>query len=171
MEDMSKRSFLHLSGGEKQRVLIARVIAQETDFLILDEPTNHLDIGYQLQILDLVKRMQATVLTALHDLNIAALYCDRIYVLKDGMIYKSGTPEEVLTPEFIFQVYGIEADVAIHPVTQKVSITFLPPSLNKQNKLQRREENEKEESVDVFPVCHPWFDDGIGRVRQQCPGE
>jgi iron complex transport system ATP-binding protein len=95
MEDMAKRKFLCLSGGEKQRVLIARVIAQETDFLILDEPTNHLDIGYQLQIFDLVKHLNVTVLTAIHDLNIAALYCDRIYVLKNGRVFTSGTPEEV----------------------------------------------------------------------------
>ncbi|WP_066638511.1 ABC transporter ATP-binding protein [Desulfolucanica intricata] len=130
MEDMTQRSYLHLSGGEKQRVLIARVIAQETDFLILDEPTNHLDIRYQLQILDLVKHLHATVLTAIHDLNIAALYCDRLYVLKDGRLYKTGTPEEVLTPEIISAVYGIEADVTIHPLTKKVTITFLPQSLS-----------------------------------------
>lgn len=130
MEDMAKRDYLKLSGGEKQRVLIARAIAQETDFLILDEPTNHLDIGYQLQILDFVKRLKATVLTAIHDLNIAALYCDRIYILKDGKIYTSGTPEEVLTPEIIFEVYGIKADVAVHPVTQKINIAFLPQSLS-----------------------------------------
>ncbi|MGI6065392.1 MAG: ABC transporter ATP-binding protein [Bacillota bacterium] len=130
MEDMAKRKFLCLSGGEKQRVLIARVIAQETDFLILDEPTNHLDIGYQLQIFDLVKHLNVTVLTAIHDLNIAALYCDRIYVLKNGRVFTSGTPEEVLTPEIISEVYGIEADVRRHPITKKTTITFLPHSLN-----------------------------------------
>ncbi|HHT62539.1 MAG: ABC transporter ATP-binding protein [Bacillota bacterium] len=130
IEDMSQRNYLHLSGGEKQRVLIARAIAQETNILILDEPTNHLDIGYQLQILDLVKNLQVTVLTAIHDLNIAAMYCDRLYVLKEGRIYTTGTPEEVLTPEIIFEVYGIKADVSIHPITQKVTITFLPQSLN-----------------------------------------
>ncbi|MGI6685785.1 MAG: ABC transporter ATP-binding protein [Bacillota bacterium] len=130
IEDMSQRNYLNLSGGEKQRVLIARAIAQETDLLILDEPTNHLDIGYQLQILDFVRNLQVTVLTAIHDLNIAAMYCDRLYVLKEGRIYISGTPEEVLTPEIIFEVYGINADVSIHPITQKVTITFLPQSLN-----------------------------------------
>ena len=127
---MAKRNFLHLSGGEKQRVLLARVIAQETDFLILDEPTNHLDIGYQIQILDFVKNLKVTVLAALHDLNLAAMYCDRLYVLKNGCIYKSGTPEEVLTPEIIYDVYGIKADVSKHPATGKLNITFLPGSLN-----------------------------------------
>ena len=130
MGDMAKRNYLHLSGGEKQRVLIARVLAQQTDFLLLDEPTNHLDIHYQLQMFDLVKGLGVTVLSAIHDLNIAALYCDRIYVLKKGRLFKAGTPEEILTPEMIYEVYGIKADVIIHPVTNKVSITYLPESLN-----------------------------------------
>ncbi|NLM47039.1 MAG: ABC transporter ATP-binding protein [Firmicutes bacterium] len=130
MEEMAHRNYLHLSGGEKQRVLLARAIAQDTDFLILDEPTNHLDIGYQLQLLDLVKSLQVTVLAALHDLNLAAMYCDRLYIMKDGRIYKAGTPEEVLTPEIIFDVYGIRADVFLHPVTKKVTVTFLPGSMN-----------------------------------------
>ncbi|HHX73941.1 MAG TPA: ABC transporter ATP-binding protein [Firmicutes bacterium] len=130
MEEMAHRNYLHLSGREKQRVLIARAIAQETDFLILDEPTNHLDIGYQLQILDFVKNLQVTVLAALHDLNLAAMYCDRLYILKEGRIYKTGTPEEILTPEIIQAVYGIKADVFLHPLTNKVTITFLPASMN-----------------------------------------
>jgi iron complex transport system ATP-binding protein len=129
MADMAKRSFSRLSGGEKQRVIIARVLAQQTDFLLLDEPTNHLDINYQLQMFDLVKGLGVTVLSAIHDLNIAALYCDRIYVLKEGNLMKAGTPEEILTPEMIFEIYGIKADVIIHPVTKKVSITYLPKSL------------------------------------------
>ncbi|ROR25301.1 iron complex transport system ATP-binding protein [Mobilisporobacter senegalensis] len=129
MENMAKRSYQNLSGGEKQRVIIARVIAQETDFLILDEPTNHLDISYQLQIFDFVKRLGVTVLSAIHDLNMAALYCDRIYVLKNGKIVLSGTPEEVLTPENIYSVYGVRCDVTIHPITGKVAITFLPAGM------------------------------------------
>ncbi len=130
MDDKAKKSYLHLSGGEKQRVLIARVLAQQTDFLLLDEPTNHLDIHYQLQIFDLVKGLGVTVLSAIHDLNIAALYCDRIYVLKNGRLFKVGSPEEILTPELILNVYGIKTDIIIHPVTNKVSITYLPASLN-----------------------------------------
>lgn len=126
MEDMVSRSYLNLSGGEKQRVLIARVIAQETDFLILDEPTNHLDIGYQMEIFDFIKRLKVTVLSAIHDLNMAALYCDVIYALKDGKVYKMGTPEEVLTPENIYELYGVWADTTVHPVTKKLSITYLP---------------------------------------------
>ncbi|WP_110926696.1 heme ABC transporter ATP-binding protein [Bacillus massiliglaciei] len=132
MEHMAKRDYVRLSGGEKQRVIIARVLAQQTDFLLLDEPTNHLDIHYQLQMFDLVKGLGVTVLSAIHDLNIAALYCDRLYVLKEGRLYQAGTPEEVLTPELISAVYGIRADVIVHPITNKVSITYLPNSLNLQ---------------------------------------
>ena len=131
IEALAKRNYIQLSGGEKQRVLIARVLAQQTDLLILDEPTNHLDIYYQLQMFDLVKGLGVTALAAIHDLNIAALYCDRLYVVKDGRLYKAGTPEEILTPEVIFDVYGIRADVTVHPKTNKVSITYLPKSLHK----------------------------------------
>ena len=126
MEHMAKRDYQNLSGGEKQRVIIARVIAQESDLLLLDEVTNHLDINYQMQILDFVKRLKLTVLSSMHDLNMAALYCDRIYVLKEGMVVLHGTPEEVFTPENILNVYGVNCDVITHPVTGKISITYLP---------------------------------------------
>ena len=126
IENMANRSYQNLSGGEKQRVIIARVIAQETDFLILDEPTNHLDVSYQLQIFDFIKRLGVTVISAIHDLNMAALYCDRIYVLKNGKIVLSGTPEEVLTPKNVYSVYGVHSDVSIHPITGKPTITYLP---------------------------------------------
>lgn len=130
MEDLEKRSYLHLSGGEKQRVLIARAIAQESDFLVLDEPTNHLDISYQMQIFDFIKRLQVTVLSAIHDLNMAALYCDRLYVLKNGRVALEGTPEQVLTTENIYDIYGVNSCVEKHPVTGKLSITFLPAVIN-----------------------------------------
>ncbi|MET3506391.1 heme ABC transporter ATP-binding protein [Halalkalibacter oceani] len=130
MKEMAKRNYLQLSGGEKQRVLLARVLAQQTDFLLLDEPTNHLDIHFQLQMFDLIKGLGVTVLSAIHDLNLAALYCDRLYVLKDGRLQKAGTPEDILTPATIQEVYGIKADVMIHPVTKKISITYLPESLH-----------------------------------------
>lgn len=130
MEQMAKKNYLNLSGGEKQRVIIARAIAQESDFMILDEPTNHLDISYQMEIFDFIKRLNVTVLSAIHDLNLAALYCDRIYVLKKGKIVLCGTPEEVFTPENIFDIYGIHSSVMKHPVTGKMSITYLPAGLN-----------------------------------------
>lgn len=126
MERLAKRSYLRLSGGEKQRVLIARAIAQESNFFVLDEPTNHLDISYQMQIFDFIKRLKVTVLSAIHDLNMAALYCDRLYALKAGKVETEGTPETVLTPENIYQLYGVRSVVEKHPVTGKMSITFLP---------------------------------------------
>ncbi|MEG0035246.1 MAG: ABC transporter ATP-binding protein [Oscillospiraceae bacterium] len=129
MGEMAEKNYLHLSGGEKQRVIIARVLAQETDFLILDEPTNHLDIHYQLSIFDLVKGLGITVLSAIHDLNIAALYCDRIYILKDGRLVASGKPEELFTRDLIKEVYNIDADIMINPITGKANITYLPQSL------------------------------------------
>ncbi|MEI3605259.1 heme ABC transporter ATP-binding protein [Pseudogracilibacillus sp. SE30717A] len=129
LEHLIYQDYRQLSGGEKQRVIIARVLAQQTDFLILDEPTNHLDIHHQLQIFDLVKNIGVTVLAAIHDLNLAALYCDRIYLLKDGKLVTAGTPETVLTEKNIGDVFGIHTDIMIHPITKKVSITYLPESL------------------------------------------
>ena len=111
-------------------MLIARAVAQESDFWILDEPTNHLDIGYQMQIFDFIKRLDVTVLAAIHDLNMASLYCDRIYVLKGGKIVLSGTPTEIFTPENIYDVYGVNCTVEIHPITKKPTITFLPKGIN-----------------------------------------
>ncbi len=134
MENKAKKHYQNLSGGEKQRVLLARTIAQESDFFILDEPTNHLDINYQMQIFDFIKRLKVTVLSAIHDLNMAALYCDRIYAMKNGRIVYSGTPEEVLTEERIYDVFGVKSSVIKHPVTGKLSITFLPQWITKEDK-------------------------------------
>ncbi|PKG24222.1 ABC transporter ATP-binding protein [Niallia nealsonii] len=131
IENMAKINYMNLSGGEKQRVLIARVLAQETDFLILDEPTNHLDINYQLQMFDSIRELGVTVLAAIHDLNLAALYCDRIYVIHKGQVYKAGKPKDILTEETLLEVFGIHTDVAIHPITNKVAITYLPRNLNR----------------------------------------
>lgn len=136
MENMAKRSYLNLSGGEKQRVIIARAVAQESDFLILDEPTNHLDISYQMQIFDFIKRLNVTVLSAIHDLNMAALYCDRLYVLKEGSIVLQGTPDEVLTPENIYDVYGVRSSVEKHPITGKLSIAYLPAEISRKLQFQ-----------------------------------
>ncbi len=130
MEAIANKNYSNLSGGEKQRVLIARVLAQQPEILILDEPTNHLDIHHQLQIFDLIKSLKLTVLAAIHDLNIAALYCDKIFVIKNGKIYKSGSPEEVLTSQLIYEVYGIQADITVHPITRKISVTYLPAGLH-----------------------------------------
>lgn len=111
LQNFEKRPFASLSGGEQQRVILARALAQETPILVLDEPTNHLDIKFQLQLLGTVKRQCKTVLAAFHDLNIAAMYSDRIYVMHKGKIFASGSPKEVLTHELIRQVYDVDARV------------------------------------------------------------
>ena len=111
MSEFADRGFSTLSGGEQQRVILARALAQQPPCLILDEPTNHLDITHQLQLMRIVKNLNVTVISAVHDLNIAAMFCDRIYALKDGRIAGEGTPESLLTPEFIREIYDVEAEV------------------------------------------------------------
>ena len=111
MERFADRSFSTLSGGEQQRVILARALAQQTPCLVLDEPTNHLDITHQLQLLKIVKNLNVTVISAIHDLNIAAMFCDRIYVLKDGIIAAEGAPREVLTRKLIKEIYQVESEV------------------------------------------------------------
>jgi len=111
MSAFAERSFSTLSGGEQQRVILARALAQRTPCLILDEPTNHLDIQYQLQLMDLVRGLNRTVIAAVHDLNIAAMYCDWLYAMKDGVVVGQGSPKELLTPAFLRQVYEVDANV------------------------------------------------------------
>ena len=115
--ELSHRSFNTLSGGEKQRVLIARALAQEADHLILDEPTNHLDIRYQLEVLELVAALGVTVLAALHDLSLAALFCDHVYLMADGRIVTGGPPAQVITAETVRHAYGADVLVIDHPDT------------------------------------------------------
>ena len=119
------RIFSTLSGSEQQRIILARALAQQTECLILDEPTNHLDIKYQLQILDVVKKLGVTVLAAFHDLNIAAMYCDRIFAVDGGRVVASGTPREVLTPALIRRLYEVDADVRSEPDGQ-INIVYHP---------------------------------------------
>ncbi|WP_024466677.1 ABC transporter ATP-binding protein [Treponema pedis] len=111
MEEAAERNFSTLSGGEKQRVLIARSLAQEADILILDEPTNHLDVHYQWALMDIIKKLHKTVLSVFHELNLAANFCDFIFVLADGKIAARGTPQEIYTPELLAKVFRIEADI------------------------------------------------------------
>ncbi|WP_329396805.1 ABC transporter ATP-binding protein [Streptomyces lydicus] len=127
---LAGRGFLSLSGGEKQRVLIARALAQEPKVLVLDEPTNHLDIAQQLEVLALVRDSRLTVLTALHDLNLAAVHCDALHVIAEGRIVASGPPYEVLTPELLAEVFGVRAHRVRHPVSGAVQLLFdrLPQS-------------------------------------------
>lgn len=116
MLHLAERCWHTLSGGERQRVHIARALAQEPQILLLDEPTNHLDIGHQIGLLDLVSRQKLTVIAALHDLNHAAMFCDRIAVMDKGKLVALGTPRDVLRAECIAKVFGVEVDVEYHGV-------------------------------------------------------
>ncbi|HWO64672.1 MAG TPA: ABC transporter ATP-binding protein [Umezawaea sp.] len=124
------RSFLTLSGGERQRVLIARALVQEPDVLVLDEPTNHLDIKHQLDVLALVRGTGLTVLTVLHDLNLAAAYCDRIHVLDGGRVVAGGKPADVLTPDLVEAVFGVRAHLVPHPVSGVPQLLFEHPEVS-----------------------------------------
>ena len=121
-----ERSFLSLSGGEKQRTLVARALVQQADLIILDEPTNHLDIGYQYQIMNILKNQELTVFSSIHDLNIAACYCDRIVLMKAGKIVDFGTPEEMFVPDKIKELFGVETQVNLNQYTGRPNIVFIP---------------------------------------------
>lgn len=108
MEKFADRNFLSLSGGEKQRVLIASAFSRETNLILLDEPTNHLDLGCQFMIMDLLRsKKDTTVFTSVHDLNMALKYCDSIIVLKKGRIVAFGNTKEVLTEELMKEVFRV----------------------------------------------------------------
>lgn len=116
--------FSTLSGGEQQRVLIARAIVQKPEILIMDEPTNHLDMYYQHQILMLAKTLNITLLITIHDLNLAAQYCDRIIMLNNGKLVADDVPEEVFTSKNLTEVFKLECAIDKNPFTQKTRITF-----------------------------------------------
>jgi iron complex transport system ATP-binding protein len=113
------RGFATLSGGEKQRVVIAGALAQASDVLLLDEPTAALDLGFQIEIAALLRRLNrdrgTTMVLSTHDLNLAAALCDRIVLLKDGRVFTNGPTAETLTADTIRNVYGVQADVQFHP--------------------------------------------------------
>lgn len=115
-----------LSGGERQRVLLARALAQRCRLLVLDEPTNHLDIAAQLRLLELVRSLQVTTLIALHDLNLAAAYCDRVLVMHHGEVTAAGSPEQVLTPVLVARVFGVHAESHRSRRTGALHLEFSP---------------------------------------------
>ena len=119
-QSLAERRIGELSGGEIQRVVIARVLAQEPKSILLDEPTSNLDISHQVEILDLIKRLcrenDLAVLVSLHDLNLASQYCDRLILINNTRVYAQGTPVEVINSDNIREVYGAEGCVYAHPV-------------------------------------------------------
>ncbi|AFO88472.1 putative iron transport system, ATP-binding protein [Phaeobacter inhibens] len=106
---MADRAFGTLSGGERQRVMVARALAQEPSLLVLDEPTNHLDIRHQLDVLDLIRDLDVTIVTSLHDLNIAAGACDEILLMSEGRQLAFGTPHDVLSEDTVSRVFNVAA--------------------------------------------------------------
>ena len=122
--DKQHQPFNTLSGGEQQRCLIARAIVQQPEILILDEPTNHLDVYYQHQILNLTKELGLTVIMSIHDLNLAAQYCDRLLLMSKGKPLALDTVDKVLNAELLQQVFHLPCMVDTHPMTGKVRVSF-----------------------------------------------
>ena len=122
--ELADRQVSTLSGGERQRVHLARALAQEPQLLVLDEPTNHLDVRHQLELLALVRELAVTTLITLHDLNLAAAYCDQIVMLEHGRVVASGAPEDVFTPELLLRVFGVRADTLINPLTGRLQLVY-----------------------------------------------
>ena len=120
----AQQQYEHLSGGEKQRALIARAIVQQPQLLILDEPTNHLDIRYQIQILELVRGLGISVIASIHDLNLASALCDSLLLLDKGQVSAMGTPSQVLTEARIGDVFGVCCQVMPHPQHAKPLINY-----------------------------------------------
>ena len=130
-EQFAERTLDTLSGGERQRVIVSRALAQQPRILLLDEPTSNLDVLHQLKVLGLVRQLVDDGLTsvaAIHDLNMAARFCDRLVLLQEGRVLAEGTPEEVLTPKLIAQAFGVKAAVYRDPNTGSHAISLIGPA-------------------------------------------
>lgn len=125
MKQYRERNFQSLSGGEKQRVILARALTQSPQILILDEPTNHLDIRYRLEILSIIKELNITVLAALHDLGLAVQFCDYLYMMKQGKIVAEGKPKQVINQDTLRDIFQVNAAVYPSPVNGKLMIQYV----------------------------------------------
>ncbi len=127
---LAERPVERLSGGERQRVMIARALAQEPRILLLDEPTNHLDIHHRFAVLDLLRSLArsqgVTVVATLHDIDLAARWCDRILLMRDGRLLADAAPEDALTPDRLAAVYRVAARVDRHPADNRLRIDLSP---------------------------------------------
>ena len=130
-EQFADRTLDTLSGGERQRVFVSRALAQQPRILLLDEPTSNLDIFHQIKVLELVRQLVdegLTAVAAIHDLHMAARYCDRLILLNDGRVLADGLPEEVLSPETIESAFGVKSAVYRDPVTGSLAISLIGPA-------------------------------------------
>ncbi|WP_455105096.1 ABC transporter ATP-binding protein [Peptostreptococcus sp.] len=111
LREQENQYFKTLSGGEKQRVLLARALVQEAELLILDEVTNHLDIGYQYKVLEILKDLNMTIISAIHDLNLAMKFCDQVVIIDKGRIIVTGNPKDIITRENLKEIFKIDAQI------------------------------------------------------------
>ena len=134
IEQFADRTLDTLSGGERQRVFVSRALAQQPRVLLLDEPTSNLDIFHQIKVLDLVRQLVddgLTAVAAIHDLNMAGRYCDRLVLLSEGRVLADGPPEAVLSPEVIEAAFGVKSAVYRDPVTGSLAISPIGPAVKR----------------------------------------
>jgi len=121
----SDQGWQSLSGGERQRVHIARALAQMPTEILLDEPTNHLDIHHQMQLMQLISQLPVTSIVAIHDLNHASMFCDALIVMQKGRVVATGTPQEILTEELLWEVFRVKTRIELSPYHGKKHIHYL----------------------------------------------
>jgi iron complex transport system ATP-binding protein len=115
VDNLAGSSFSRISGGERQRVTIARALAQQTGMIVMDEPTNHLDIHHQFKLMHLLRRLNATTVIALHDINLAGRFCDTLVLMSGGSCVACGAPSAVLSPNVLDEVYHVRTNIVRQP--------------------------------------------------------